>query len=375
MSRTIDADAELVADPVHARRRRRSRRRGGCWPRRAACARPDRASSQAPTNSSISTRVRRKLDRNDRRREALLTRGASSPAYCSLAKSGIEVGVADRPARRCRSSSRYRSRNRSSSGRSFCAIGCASAQARKNSARKRRWKMSTKRGERVVSFAQPVVRLFGRRQRQRALRAEHAEKSRLEADEAGRLDARGLDVRIGKLEIGILRRGRRIRRRACARRRCAACPDFRARAAAGRQAGRTARARRRVRRGRSRYAPEPDARRPAHDLAALGRAHDRLGEVVDRHVFGEEPVEDRAEEERAGAFERLLFQRHGDLEPARRRGALRLPQTPDDRPRAEAAHAADLAVGRAVGEVGEQDERLAQRRRAVRRRGRRGRDD
>ena len=87
--------------------------------------------------------------------------------------------------------------------------------------------------------------------------------------------------------------------------------------------------------------------------------------MVDRDVFGEEAIEDRAEEERARAFERLLVEHHGDLETPRRRGALGLAHTADDRPRVEAAHAADLAVGRAVGEVGEQDERLAQRRRAV----------
>ena len=59
----------------------------------------------------------------------------------------------------------------------------------------------------VVSFAKPAVGLFGRRQRQRPLRAEHAEESGLETDEAGRLDARGFDVRIGKFEIRILADG------------------------------------------------------------------------------------------------------------------------------------------------------------------------
>ncbi len=49
--------------------------------------------SQAPTNSSISTRVRKNLVKNDRSREALLTRGASSPANSSLAKSEIESAL------------------------------------------------------------------------------------------------------------------------------------------------------------------------------------------------------------------------------------------------------------------------------------------
>ena len=75
-----------------------------------------------------------------------------------------------------------------------------------------------------------------------------------------------------------------------------------------------------------------------------------------------------------GALEGLVFQDHGDLEPSGRRRSLRLPETPDDRPRAEAAHPADLAIGGAVGEVGEQDERLAERLRAVALRGRRDPD-
>ena len=44
--------------------------------------------------------------------------------------------------------------------------------------------------------------------------------------------------------------------------------------------------------------------------------------------------------------------------PLGRRRSLRLPETPDDRARAEAAHPTDLAIGRAVGEIGEQGERL-----------------
>src|SRR5208282_4067737 len=115
----------------------------------------------------------------------------------------------------------------------------------------------------------------------------------------------------------------------------------------------------------SQDASQPDSRRPAHDLAPLRGPHDRLSKVVDRHILGEEPIEDRAEEKRPGALEGLVFQDHGDLEPSGRRRPLRLPETPNDRPRAEAAHPADLAVGRAVGEIGEKGERLLERLRAV----------
>ena len=47
-------------------------------------------SSQAPANSAISTRASRRPERKERSREALLTRGPSSPAYCILAKSEME---------------------------------------------------------------------------------------------------------------------------------------------------------------------------------------------------------------------------------------------------------------------------------------------
>ena len=178
-----------------------------------------------------------------------------------------------------------------------------------------------------------------------------------------RVDARGLDGRIGKLEIRDSVRGPRIRRRAFALRRCAAFRGFSLSS--------------RLRTAKQVETPgfgdefgakrhdtplQPDARRPAHDLAALDCADDRLSEVVDRHVLGEEPVEDRAEEKRPGSFEGLLLEYDGDLEAPGRGGALGLPQTPDDRTRADAAHTADLAVGRAVSEVGEQDERFPQAR-------------
>ena len=60
--------------------------------------------------------------------------------------------------------------------------------------------------------------------------------------------------------------------------------------------------------GRSQEAPQAQTRRPAHHLAPLDGADDRLGEVVDRDIFGEEAVEDRAEQKSARAFERPAFQ-------------------------------------------------------------------
>ncbi len=222
--------------------------------------------------------------------------------------------------------------------------------------------MSTKRGNassrsRSHPYASSVV-VSGKR----PLRAEHAQEPGFETNDAARIDARGFEGRGGKLEIGIFAERRRYSSASVRASPMRGFPGFsrssRRRTAQqveppglGDEFGAE----------RHRHASQPDARRPAHDFAALDRADDGLGEMVDRDVFGEEAVEDRAEEKRAGAFERLFFESDGDLEAARRRCAFRLPQPPHDRPRADAAHAADLAVGRAVGEVGEQNERLAQR--------------
>ena len=90
-----------------------------------------------------------------------------------------------------------------------------------------------------------------------------------------------------------------------------------------------------------------------------------LGEVVDRDIFGEEAVEHGAEQKSARALEGPSFQDDRDLKPARRGCARRLTQAPHDRARRDAAHAANLGVGRGVGEIGEQNQRLAKRRGAV----------
>ena len=72
-----------------------------------------------------------------------------------------------------------------------------------------------------------------------------------------------------------------------------------------------------------------------------------------------------AEQKRARAFERPAFQDERDLEPARRGCARRLTQPPHGRARREAAHSTDLGVGRGVGKIGEQNQRLAKRLGAV----------
>src|SRR5690606_27581602 len=112
---------------------------------------------------------------------------------------------------------------------------------------------------------------------------------------------------------------------------------------------------------RSQQPPRSGARRATQDLAALGRADHRLGEVVERDIFGEEAVEHRADEEGAAAFEGLLVERDRDLEPARGTGAGALAQPPHNRPAGQRADAAQLALGGAVGEIREERQDLAQR--------------
>ncbi len=259
---------------------------------------PGSNASHAPTNSSISTRVLEKLDRNERRREALLTRAREQSRILQLGEVGDRIGVAE--------GRRADADHRADIGAEPVLVGPIVLGDRvriRPGAEEQREEAALEdvdeSGESVVPFAKPAVSLLGRRERQRALRAEHAEESRLEADEAGRLDARRVDVRIGKFEIGILAEGDEF-------------VGERARVADARLA--------RI------FALEPPqdgeqieppglgdklvAERHETPLSPMrggqrmisprsGRADDRLGEVVDRHVFGEEPVEDRAEQKRA----------------------------------------------------------------------------
>ena len=60
-------------------------------------------------------------------------------------------------------------------------------------------------GERVVPLKQPAVGFFRRRERQGALRAEHAQETGHETHAPVRSDHRCFEVRIGKFEIRVLR--------------------------------------------------------------------------------------------------------------------------------------------------------------------------
>src|SRR5215212_1861518 len=107
--------------------------------------------------------------------------------------------------------------------------------------------------------------------------------------------------------------------------------------------------------------PQSDARRPAHDLAALDGAYDRLREVVEPSILHEEAIENGAQQERAAAFEGLFVERDGDLDAARRRAAAGAVHPAYHRCAVDAAHAADLALGCAVGKVAEHAEHFPQR--------------
>ena len=59
--------------------------------------------------------------------------------------------------------------------------------------------------KRIVALQEPEIALLGRRQRQRALRAEHAQKPGDEAHPSAGLRGRRLERRGGKFHVGILR--------------------------------------------------------------------------------------------------------------------------------------------------------------------------
>src|SRR5262245_44794371 len=82
--------------------------------------------------------------------------------------------------------------------------------------------------------------------------------------------------------------------------------------------------------------------------------------MVDADILGEETVENGTEQEGAAALEGALVERHRDLGAARHADAARMPDAPDDRPAVDVADAADLALGRAVRDLGEQGQHLAQ---------------
>ncbi len=194
--------------------------------------------------------------------------------------------------------------------------------------------MSTKSRNASSRSRQPAVGLLGRRQRQRALRAEHAEKPRLEANDGrtGRSLA-AVDVRVRKLEIRVFAERRRTRRRAFV-----AIADARLarilplEPAQHGEEGRTARARPRssarnvtdtprspMRGGQRMISPRSSVRTTVWVkwLIATYSAKNRSRTAPSRNA-----------PEPSKAFSSRTTR---DLEAARRRGAFRLPQPPHDR--------------------------------------------
>ena len=160
-------------------------------------------------------------------------------------------------------------------------------------------------------------------------------------------------------------RGSRSPRGATRCRRCAACPRLSARASRTREEDRSGTARRA---SSSQIAhsgpPRAGARRPAHDLAALDGCDHRLGEVlIDAYSAKKRsstapsrkmPLPSKARSSNVT----VISMPRAASKPSRWRSRR------DDRAAVDAAHAADAALGRDVGEIGEQRQDLAQRRRA-----------
>ena len=83
--------------------------------------------------------------------------------------------------------------------------------------------------------------------------------------------------------------------------------------------------------------------------------------MIEARIFGEEPIEHGAEQEDAGTFERLLVDRHGDLDPACGPDAAALAEATHDRPAVDIADATNAAFGSDVGHLREHRQRFAQR--------------
>ena len=214
------------------------------------------SSSQPPTNSSISTRVSRQArEKRAQPRGALDPRG-EQPGILHLGEIGDRVGVAK--------SGRSDADHRADIGAEPILVGPVVLGDRtrvRPGAKEQREKAALENvdetRERVVPFEQPDVRSLrsssaagrpaGRTcPRNRALRRMRPEGSTAAASR----------FECGKFEIWVLRDRRRIRPRASRRRRCAACPDSPVRGGAARRRDRSARARRRARRGSSQDAPQ-----------------------------------------------------------------------------------------------------------------------
>src|SRR5260221_1905483 len=82
--------------------------------------------------------------------------------------------------------------------------------------------------------------------------------------------------------------------------------------------------------------------------------------MVEPRILREESVEHGTEEENAGALERLLVDRHRDLDAARCPDAAALANPAYDRPAIDVANAADAALGGGVGHFREHRQRFPQ---------------
>src|SRR5258708_7038001 len=83
--------------------------------------------------------------------------------------------------------------------------------------------------------------------------------------------------------------------------------------------------------------------------------------MVEPRILREKSVEHGAEDENAGALERLLVDRHRDLDAARCPDAAALANAAYDRPAVDVANAADAALGGGVGHFREHRQRFPQR--------------
>ena len=193
--------------------------------------------------------------------------------------------------------------------------------------------------------AQPLARVLGQVQRQRAVAGRAGRRSARPGAARGRPSrSRAARARAGaKIELAAPGRGAAARAPAAApaEARHVGCSALdaaqhleevvagaasRARSRVEQRAsqrGSRALRRRRVRTRRASVALtapslRADARRPAHDLAALRRAQRSLREAVDRRVAGEEALQHAREQEGAGALE-------GQLVDARARSRRRVP--------------------------------------------------
>ncbi len=74
--------------------------------------------------------------------------------------------------------------------------------------------------------------------------------------------------------------------------------------------------------------------------------------MIEAGILGEEAIEHGAEEKYAGAFERLLVNRDGDLDSACDPDAAALADAPHDGPAIDVTDSTDAALGGAIGHLG-----------------------